>query len=546
MDTLILLALCQLGPVGAPPEGALPPAAIHHVDLTNDGALDRLRVGLDGTSTVAIDVGGGRYQDVWQVLPRCVVSDVLASDLDEDGQVDLYLVSPTRNLAMLGDGTGRLTEATARLGLADQGCGLSAERLDADGDGWRDLLLHNANGEVLFRALPGRGFERVGPDVAGASTLDASTLLNLLLAASADSSLLGDGVAITAGLGADGQLTFGLLPASGLGVGPLSTRPPKTDAWRLRDGPPPPTPPTDEPPVYPIIGHQCDRLGLDRPDTWKQRGGPDGPVRIKLPGPPDEPPPVFPIIGHQCDGLGLDPPRAAVRGGFPSRLNSVDTIAAEPGTVFGTTLGQRLSRLAATGELWKLRGGPDGPCCTPPEERPPIHLGEVDISKLRGAPVSPIEIVLPVPPEELPVLVGIGHQCGGLDAAIVGAGQDSGSAQTPESLDDATPPGDVALGEPAGEQPCVTQWPGLGCAEGGLPSLDRQPQIGKQRSGSMRPLWIPTIPIDLIDIPPLKGLAITIRIPARQEGAPGRPYTHTADDTSTVGSLPPGPTLGEG
>jgi hypothetical protein len=62
-------------------------------------------------------------------------------------------------VALLGDGTGRFSEATERLGLIDGGPGVSAERVDLDGLSQQELLLHNAAGDVNFWST-GNGFER--------------------------------------------------------------------------------------------------------------------------------------------------------------------------------------------------------------------------------------------------------------------------------------------------------------------------------------------------------------------------------------------------
>jgi len=65
--------------------------------------------------------GGRAFADVEQELPRVIVSDVLVADLNGDGALDIYLVSPRANAALIGDGTGAFVEATAELGLSDAG-----------------------------------------------------------------------------------------------------------------------------------------------------------------------------------------------------------------------------------------------------------------------------------------------------------------------------------------------------------------------------------------------------------------------------------------
>jgi hypothetical protein len=134
-----------------------PSATVRLIDCTGDGLLDELRLGSDGTVSVSVNVGTKTFLPIGQDLPKVSVTDVLVSDLDEDGLPDLYLVSPRGNVALLGDGSGRFRNATKALGLTDTGLGKSAERIDVDGDGLVDVLLHNVGGDVLFWAqAPGR------------------------------------------------------------------------------------------------------------------------------------------------------------------------------------------------------------------------------------------------------------------------------------------------------------------------------------------------------------------------------------------------------
>jgi hypothetical protein len=152
-----LLPALLLQPIDGPPHQA---PAVRLLDVTGDGALDKLTLGADGSLAVAVHVGRRQFRPVDQVLPRVLVQDVLVSDLDGDGSSDLYLVSPAANVVLTGDGTGYFTDETARFGLADGGPGLSAERLDLDGDGLHDLLLHNTTGDVLFWARADGTFDR--------------------------------------------------------------------------------------------------------------------------------------------------------------------------------------------------------------------------------------------------------------------------------------------------------------------------------------------------------------------------------------------------
>ncbi len=136
------------------------PASIRMLDLNGDGLLDRLRVGQEGSLSIALNEGDRQFLEIVQTLPVVIVSDVLARDLDGDGHLDLYLVSPQANAALLGDGSGRFVDGTAELGLADLGHGIGAEWLDIDEDGLEDVLLHNSDGDVIFWGTPEGAFER--------------------------------------------------------------------------------------------------------------------------------------------------------------------------------------------------------------------------------------------------------------------------------------------------------------------------------------------------------------------------------------------------
>ena len=184
--TLLLLVHPVVAPVG--PAGSSAPLAVRMYDLTGDGLLDKLHLHTDGIS-VSINRDGGVFDAIPQKLPAVKPSDVLASDLDGDGLLDLYLVSPGENVALLGDGTGRFIDATERLGLADSGIGVSAERVALDSFGEEELLLHNATGDVIFWAT-GNGFRRDAdtPAVSGSTGDDALAALQQLVAQAAKSS----------------------------------------------------------------------------------------------------------------------------------------------------------------------------------------------------------------------------------------------------------------------------------------------------------------------------------------------------------------------
>jgi len=135
------------------------PSILRMVDLNGDGELDLLEGLADGTLVVSLNVGDRYFEPIDQELPRVQVADVVSGDLNDDGFVDLYLVSPHANVALAGDGTGLFVDATSELGLRDEGVGVCAMLRDLDGDGRADLVLVNRNSDVLFWNVPG-GFER--------------------------------------------------------------------------------------------------------------------------------------------------------------------------------------------------------------------------------------------------------------------------------------------------------------------------------------------------------------------------------------------------
>ncbi len=131
-----------------------PVSAVRLMDVTGDGRRDLLEIGVDGELILSIHRGGREYDLVHQPmpLPRVVVEDVLIADLNDDGHLDLYLVSLEANVALLGDSTGVFLESTDQLGLGDTGRGTAALREDLDEDGRPDLLLRNQGGDVVFWA----------------------------------------------------------------------------------------------------------------------------------------------------------------------------------------------------------------------------------------------------------------------------------------------------------------------------------------------------------------------------------------------------------
>ena len=177
---LVALGSAVLAQQEARSEGLSPrPVSTRLLDLDGDGALDLLAQHGGGRLEIEMQVEPRRFVATEQDLPRAFVSDVLVSDLDGDGRLDLYLVTPDRDLALVGQGGGRFVEATERLGLVESGFGLSAERLDLDGDGLEELVVHNQGSDLLYWAESGGGFQREARTVEGVGMLPALTLAPL-------------------------------------------------------------------------------------------------------------------------------------------------------------------------------------------------------------------------------------------------------------------------------------------------------------------------------------------------------------------------------
>jgi len=153
------LALCCALTLSLASAQSSVPSTIRLVDLNGDGELDLFEGLADGTLVVSLNVGDRYFEPIDQELPRAQVADIVSGDLNDDGFVDLYLVSPHANIALVGDGTGFIVDATSELGLRDEGVGTSAMLRDLDGDGRADLVLVNRTSDVLFWNVPG-GFER--------------------------------------------------------------------------------------------------------------------------------------------------------------------------------------------------------------------------------------------------------------------------------------------------------------------------------------------------------------------------------------------------
>ena len=109
---------------------------------------------------------GTRY-----LFPEVVCGGAALFDMDEDGDLDAYLVqsdgvlkpraerAPNRLYA--NGGAGRFTDVSAGSGADDRGYGMGAATGDADGDGDQELYVTNLDGNALLRNEGGGRFQDV-------------------------------------------------------------------------------------------------------------------------------------------------------------------------------------------------------------------------------------------------------------------------------------------------------------------------------------------------------------------------------------------------
>ena len=90
--------------------------------------------------------GDGTFEDVTAdsgAGDRGYGMGVATGDVDNDGDVDLYVTNCGPNVLLRNDGQGRFTDVTAAAGVGDAGWGASAAFVDYDHDGDLDLFVTN-------------------------------------------------------------------------------------------------------------------------------------------------------------------------------------------------------------------------------------------------------------------------------------------------------------------------------------------------------------------------------------------------------------------
>lgn len=117
-------------------------------DADNDGWVDLYLVQADSFdgNVLLRNRGDGTFEDVTEgsgAEDRRWGMGVAAGDVDDDGDVDLYITNLGRDTMLRNEGDFRFTDITEQAGLGQEGLGASASFFDGDHDGDLDLLVTN-------------------------------------------------------------------------------------------------------------------------------------------------------------------------------------------------------------------------------------------------------------------------------------------------------------------------------------------------------------------------------------------------------------------
>lgn len=120
------------------------------VYLVNQGPLEGVTHHKQGTrrepNRLYRNQGNGTFEDVAEkagVAGAGFGIGAVAADYDNDGYVDLYLVTVGKNILYHNRGNGTFEDVTDKAGVGDKGTGIGAVWLDVDGDGKLELLVAN-------------------------------------------------------------------------------------------------------------------------------------------------------------------------------------------------------------------------------------------------------------------------------------------------------------------------------------------------------------------------------------------------------------------
>ena len=132
-----------------------PPGGGGLFDMDGDGDLDVYLVQSGSLTDPAARLPGNRlYENLGDGTFRDVTvgsgaeddgygMGVACGDIDNDGDIDLYVTNFGANVLLLNDGTGRFTDVTESAGVGHSGWGSSAGFFDYDRDGDLDLFVVN-------------------------------------------------------------------------------------------------------------------------------------------------------------------------------------------------------------------------------------------------------------------------------------------------------------------------------------------------------------------------------------------------------------------
>jgi hypothetical protein len=133
-------------------------------DIDNDGLLDIYLVTQVGNNELWRNLGGGKFENITDPSGTAVGDriSVTASfaDTDNDGDADLYVTTVREgNVLFVNDGKGNFKDITAESGLGYQGHSSSAVFFDFDRDGLLDVFLTNVGKYTLDEQAPATAIE---------------------------------------------------------------------------------------------------------------------------------------------------------------------------------------------------------------------------------------------------------------------------------------------------------------------------------------------------------------------------------------------------